>query len=54
MNSGKFSRTMQQAFGPYTKNVLHPMPEPIHPHDKIALVGAAFGAVAVFFVMVLL
>ena len=57
MNSnytGRIARNLNQAFGPYCSPYVSPMPEPIHPHDKIALVGAAFGAVAVFFVMVLL
>ncbi len=28
MNARRFSRTMQDAFGPYTSNDLLPMPEP--------------------------
>jgi hypothetical protein len=28
MNARKYPRTMQAAFGPYTDNRLHPMPEP--------------------------
>jgi hypothetical protein len=54
MNSGKFSRTMVEAFGPYTSHALAPMPEPIHPTDKVVLVACALGAVAVLFVLVLL
>ena len=54
MNSGKFSRTMQQAFGAYTDNVLYPMPEPIHPHDTIVLWGCAVAAVLAFVAVVLL
>jgi hypothetical protein len=56
MHSGKFSRTMQQAFGPYTSRQLSPMPEPIHPHDRIVLWGCAVAAVAavVAFVAVVL
>lgn len=27
MNARKYPRTLQQAFGPYTNNTLHPMPE---------------------------
>ena len=54
MSSGKFSRTMQQAFGAYTDNVLHPMPEPIHPHDTIVLWGCAVAAVVAFVAVVLL
>ena len=54
MNSGKFSRTMQQAFGPYTSHALEPMPEPIHPHDTIVLWGCAVAAVVAFVAVVLL
>lgn len=28
MNTRRYPRTLQQAFGPYTDNTLHPMPEP--------------------------
>ncbi len=28
MNSRSYPRTMQQAFGPYTDDTLHPKPEP--------------------------
>jgi hypothetical protein len=54
MNSGKFSRTMQQAFGPYTSHALAPMPEPIHPHDTIVLWGCVIGAVVALIAVVLL
>ena len=53
MHSGKFSRTMQQAFGPYTSRQLSPIPEPIHPHDRIVLWGCAVGAVVALAVLVL-
>jgi hypothetical protein len=42
MNTRKFSRTMQQAFGPYCSNELHAKPAPMHPADKIIF---AIGAV---------
>ena len=54
MSSGKFARTMQAAFGPYTNYVLHPMPKPIHPHDTIVLWGCAICAVVAFVAVVLL
>ena len=54
MSSGKFARTMQQAFGAYTDNVLHPMPELIHPHDTIVLWGCAVASVVAFVAVVLL
>ena len=53
MSTGKFARTMQQAFGPYTSHALHPMPEPTHPHDKIVLWGCAVAAVAFVAVVML-
>ena len=28
MNTRRYPRTLQQAFGPYTDNTLHPMREP--------------------------
>ena len=45
---------MQAAFGPYTNHVLYPMPEPIHPSDKIVLWGCAVAAVVAFVAVVLL
>lgn len=33
MNIRRYPRTMQQAFGPYTDNRLHPMPEPKRSHE---------------------
>ena len=54
MSSGKFARTMAEAFGPYTTRQLAPMPEPIHPHDAIVLWGCAVAAVVAFVAVVLL
>lgn len=51
MSSGKFARTMQAAFGPYTNNVLYPMPEPIHPHDTIVLWGCVAALIALVVVL---
>ena len=51
---GRVARDMKTAFGPYTNNVLHPMPEPIHPHDTIVLWGCAVAAVVAFVAVVLL
>ena len=33
MNARKYPRTMQQAFGPYTDDRLHPMPDPKRTHE---------------------
>ena len=51
MNSGKFSRTMQQAFGPYTSHALAPMPEPTHPHDAIVMWGCVAALIALVVVL---
>lgn len=53
MSSGKFARTMVEAFGPYTSRQLSAMPEPHHPHDRIVLWGCAVGAVVALAVLVL-
>ena len=46
MNTRKYSRTMAEAFGPYTSNQLEPMPEADNVTD-VALVLASVAAVAV-------
>ena len=46
MNTRKYSRTMAEAFGPYTSNQLEPMPEADTVTD-VALVLASVAAVAV-------
>ena len=46
MNTRKYSRTMAEAFGPYTSNSLEPMPEEEAVTD-VALVLASVAAVAV-------
>lgn len=49
MNARKYPRTMQQAFGPYTDDRLHPMPDPKRTHEAadIALYIVALIAVLV-------
>ena len=46
MNTRKYSRTMAEAFGPYTSNQLEPMPEADTVTD-VALALASVAAVAV-------
>lgn len=43
----RYPRTMQQAFGPYTDNVLHESTQPYALHDKIILVLFAITIVGV-------
>ncbi len=45
MNTRKYSRTMAEAFGPYTSNQLEPMPED-DAVTAVALVLACVAAVA--------
>ena len=45
MNTRKYPRTMQEAFGPYTSDQLEPMPEAYSVTD-VALVLASVAAVA--------
>ncbi len=45
MNTRKYSRTMAEAFGPYTSNQLEPMPE-ADDVPGVALVLACVAAVA--------
>ena len=45
MNTRKYSRTMAEAFGPYTSSKLEPMPEDDSVTD-VALVLASVAAVA--------
>lgn len=49
MNTRRFPRSMAEAFGPYTDNRLHPMPEPKPKHDAadIALYIVAVIAILV-------
>ena len=51
---GRVHRNLQSAFGPYTSHALAPMPEPIHPHDVIVMLGCAVAAAVALAVLVLL
>lgn len=53
MNTRKYPRTMQAAFGPHTSHELHPMPEPMHRHDRIVL-WACTVAVAVVSALIII
>ena len=42
MNTRSYPRTMQECWGPYTSNELHPMPDaPMDWQDKVVMVGSA-------------
>jgi hypothetical protein len=51
MSSGKFARTMAEAFGPYTTRQLSPMPEPHHPNDVIVMLGCVAALIALVVVL---
>ena len=44
-------RTLEQAFGPYERSGLCVAPDPLHPHDRIALVACAIAAVCLVAVL---
>ena len=46
MNTRKYPRTLNEAFGPYTSNYIHD--NDMHPHDRIVTIASAI--VAVLFV----
>ena len=46
MNTRRFARSMQDAFGPYCDNRLHPMPDDRSPWDLSTLAIAAIGVLA--------
>ena len=41
MNTRKYPRTMQEAFGPYTSHGIETRRDPMHPTDVIVLIGCA-------------
>ena len=46
MNTTKrYSRTMQEAFGPYTSNRIDSPPEPMHPIDKVVVTASVIAAI---------
>ena len=48
MTTRRYFRTMQDAFGPYTDDRLHPIPDsrPIDLPDKIVIAGCIFALLA--------
>lgn len=52
MNTRRYPRTLQQAFGPYTDNTLHPMREPRTRHAQdwllYAVAVVAVAAILIF------
>lgn len=54
MNTRKFPRTMTEAFGPYTSQIItEPIQPPMDPMDKVVLAVCAACAVFVFVLVVL-
>ena len=48
MNTRKYPRTIEEAFGPYNRGNLHVKPEPMHPADKIIVAIGAVVLIALF------
>lgn len=46
MQTRKYPRTLNEAFGPYASGPIHPMPEPMHTSDRIALGVSVVAAIA--------
>lgn len=46
MNTRRYPRTMQQAFGPYTSHYIAEKPEPMHPTDRIVIKVCALALMA--------
>ena len=40
-NRTYFPRTQEEAFGPGHRGPIHSGPEPLHPNDKIVMIGCA-------------
>lgn len=54
MNTRKYPRTMQEAFGPYASRHLEPMRQPpMDWQDRVVLAGCAVAAVAVAALMII-
>lgn len=49
--TGRTHRTMESAFGPYTNNELHPMPEPKRSHEAADLALYIVALIAVLVVI---
>lgn len=52
MNTRRYSRTMEEAFGPGHRGGIYTKREPLHAGDKIVLIGSAIAALFVIAVMV--
>ena len=54
MTTRKYPRTLQQAFGPYADNRLHPMPDtrPMDWQDTIVIAGCIFAVLALLILAV--
>lgn len=48
MQTRKYPRTLNEAFGPYASGPVHPKPEPMHPSDRIVLVASLMVGLSFF------
>lgn len=52
MNTRKYPRTLEQAFGPYARGPIHEPKQSTHKADRIVLVASALAAVALVAFMI--
>jgi hypothetical protein len=45
---GHSARSVTEAFGPYTDHRISEPDEPMHPHDRIVVIGCVIAAVVLF------
>ena len=46
MNTRRYPRTLEQAFGPYARGPVHERPAPMPAGEKVALVASILGLIA--------
>lgn len=46
MQTRRYPRTLQEAFGPYTSTQIEEPSAPVHPADKVVLVACTLAAIA--------
>jgi hypothetical protein len=54
MNTRKYPRTMNEAFGPYSNGPIHEPSRPMDWQDRVVLTAAVIAAICVIAIMVLL
>lgn len=52
MNTRRYPRTLEQAFGPYARGPIEEPSQPMHKTDRIVLVASALAVVALVGMMI--